>query len=345
MIRTKSIISGVNEVPREWVFEYYLKCERLCGQDVKMKSLFNPQDKNPSMYVYYSKSAGHYRFKDFSANKSGDGVTLVQILFNLTTRGEAAHKIIEDYNKFVLTNKEDYSLREFKVRQKYKVSHFETRGWTNLDAKYWTKFHIGSKKLERFKVVPLASYKMTKEEDGEIKELNVKGRDYIYGFFRTDGTLYKIYQPMVKDCKFIGIKDYIQGTDQLTFTVPYLIICSSLKDLMAFSELGYTNAEAVAPTSENTLIPEHIITAYKMKYKDICTLFDNDKAGIDAMAKYKEKYDIKSVHLELSKDLSDSVRDRGIHKVKEILTPLLKQALHVTTNNKTSGVSEIPHRD
>ena len=328
MIRTKSIISSINEIPREWVFEYYLKCEKLTGQNLKLKSVFGGDDKNPSMFIYYSEAVGYYKFKDHSSTKSGDGVTFVQEYFKLTTRGEAAHQIIMDYNKYILNDKEDYSLREFKVQQRYKVTDFATRAWTNLDQKYWTKFHIGSRKLAKFKVEPLAFYKMTKEEEGEVRELSVSGRHYIYGYFRTDGTLYMIYQPMVKDCKFIRIKDYIQGTDQLTFKVPYLIITSSLKDLMDFDTLGYTNAESVAPNSENTLIPEHIISAYKLKYKDICTLFDNDKAGIEAMKKYKEKYGIKPVHLELSKDLSDSVRDHGIHKVKEILTPLLKKALH-----------------
>lgn len=328
MIRTKQIVSGVNEIPREWVFEYYLKCEKLCGQDVKIKSIFNSEDKNPSMFIYFSQSAGYYKFKDFSAGKSGDGVTFVQEYFKLTTRGEAAHKIIEDYNKYTLTNKEDYSLREFKVQQRYKVTKFETRTWTNLDQKYWTKFHIGSKKLEKYKVQPLASYEMTKEEDGKTKQLNVSGRHYIYGYFRADGSLYMIYQPMVKDCKFIRIKDYIQGTDQLTFKAPHLIICSSLKDVMAFDALGYTNAEAVAPNSENTLIPEHVISGYKLKYKSVSTLFDNDKAGLDAMQKYKERYGIPGVHLQLSKDLSDSIRDCGIHKVKDVLTPLLKKTIH-----------------
>ena len=76
------------------------------------------------------------------------------------------------------------------------------------------------------------------------------------------------------------------------------------------------------------MIPEHIISAYKLKYKDICTLFDNDDPGIAAMTKYKDKYGIKSVHLDMSKDLSDSIKDQGIHKVKDTLTKLLKKALH-----------------
>jgi hypothetical protein len=96
---------------------------------------------------------------------------------------------------------------------------------------------------------------------------------------------------------------------------------------MAFNKLNYKNAEAIAPDSENTLIPEHIISAYKHKYKGICTLFDNDLAGIESMKKYKDKYDIPYVVLDMSKDLSDSLRDHNIIKVKEVLTPLLKQAL------------------
>jgi hypothetical protein len=327
MLSTKSLISSIEEVPREWVFEFYLNLEeKLTGQDVKLKSKFNHADKNPSMYVYYAKTPGKYMFKDFSANKAGDGVTLVQALFNLTSRGEAAHKIIEDYNHFTLTNKEDYKLREFKIRQKYKVSHFDVRGWNTSDEKYWMKYMIGSKLLEQYHVSPFNQYTMTKEEDEEKKKLVIKG-PRIYGYFRTDGTLYKIYQPMVRENKFIKVQDYIQGTDQLTMKVPFLVICSSLKDIMDFVKLGFNNAEAVAPDSENTLIPEHVIAAYRHKYKGVCTLFDIDEAGIKAMQTYKDKYSLPSVHLKMEKDLSDSVAAHGLHKVRETLTPLLKKAL------------------
>jgi len=55
MIRTKSLISDLQEIPKTWVFEYYLNLDdKLCGQDVKIKSVFNPNEKNPSMYIYYS---------------------------------------------------------------------------------------------------------------------------------------------------------------------------------------------------------------------------------------------------------------------------------------------------
>lgn len=326
MLRIKSLIIDIKEVPREWIFEYYLNLtEKLTGQDVKLKSAFNPNDKTPSMYIYYS-SSEVYKYKDFSTGKQGDAISLVQELFKLSTRGETAYKIIEDYNQYVLNNKDD-TVREFKKKSKYQISSFSVRNWTNLDAKFWNKFHINSKLLEFYNVTPIEEYKLTKEDDGEVKEVCIKGHN-IYGYFRKDGSLYKIYHPYVKDYKFIKVKDYIQGSDQLTMKVPYLVICSSLKDIMAFNKLGYKNAEAIAPDSENTLIPEHVINAYKLKYKSIVTLFDNDPAGIESMYKYHKKYDLPYVILDMSKDLSDSIRDHGILKVKQTLTPLLKLKLN-----------------
>jgi hypothetical protein len=329
MISTKNVTTSLSDVPREWIFEYYLKLEqKLHGQDVKMKSIFNKTDKNPSMYIYYNTRYKKYLFKDFSSDISGDGVDLVQKMYSLTTKGEASHMIIEDYNKWLLNNTGD-TMRTFKIQQKYRVKDFTTRVWNTDDQRYWSKYTIGSNLLETYKIAPLLEYTLEKEEDdGTITKRMVTG-PRLYGYFRNDGLLYKIYQPMIKDFKFIKIHGYIQGTDQLTVKVPYLIICSSMKDLMCFMKLGFRNAEAVAPDSENTLIPEHVVHAYKMKYKGICTLFDNDVAGIGAMKKYQTKYDIPSIHLELEKDLSDSIEKHGVRKVREILLPLLKKTFNV----------------
>lgn len=329
MLKTKLLITDITEVPREWIFEHYLQLqEKLTGQDVKIKSVFNKNERTPSMCIYYA-SNNTYKYKDFSTGKSGDAINLVMEITTpkLTTRGETAHKIIEDYNNFLLNNKDGYEIRNFKKRSKYKVVDFTTRGWSNFDEKYWSKFHINSKLLEFYKVAPLSDYKLQKEdEDGKIIEQVIKSTN-MYGYFRKDGTLYKIYHPLVKDYKFIKVQDYIQGMDQLTMKVPYLVICSSLKDIMAFTKLGYKNAEAIAPDSENTMIQEHVITALRHKYKSICTLFDNDAPGLESMKKYEEKYGLPYVVLPMSKDLSDSVRDTTLTKVRETLTPLLKQVL------------------
>lgn len=333
MLRTKLLVSSLDEIPREWVFEYYLKLGmKLTGQDEKIKSVFKADDKVPSLCVYYSKPVSSYRFKDFSSGHAGDGVTLVQHMFKLSSRGESAHKIIQDYNQYTLSgNKEDYSLREFKIQTRYKVTNFVKRSWMVHDQKFWNRFYIGSALLEEHFVFPLSSYTMTKEIEGEEKELVITGRN-IYGYFRKDGTLYKIYQPYVKENKFIKVREYLQGLDQLTMKVPYLGIVSSLKDLMFFKKLGFKNAEGVAPDSENVLIPDHIMQYLIPKYKAIFVLFDDDEAGRKAMQKYKDKYNLPSVIFTLAKDLSDAGEKHGLYKVREVITPILKATLNPITD-------------
>jgi hypothetical protein len=96
---------------------------------------------------------------------------------------------------------------------------------------------------------------------------------------------------------------------------------------MCFVKLGYQNIEAIAPDSENSMIPENIISQLKSKYKNVCVIFDNDDPGIKSMQRYKERYGLNYVILDMEKDLSDSVAMYGVIKVKEHLHPLLIKAL------------------
>ena len=331
MLRTKSLVSDFKEIPHTWIFESYLNLpERLNGQDVKIKSVFNSNDTNPSFFVYYSRTSNRYKFKDFSTDRQGDCVELVKELFNMPRRSDAVLKIINDYNEFLANTNGDYRLENFEVQERYHVDSYALRNWTDMDQKYWMRYKIGSKLLEHFNVHPLEQFVFKRGEE----KLVIK-RIGIYGFFRADGSLYKIYQPLVKNKKFIKVADYIQGTDQLKFDKPYLIICSSLKDVMAFKRLGFKNAEAVAPDSENTAIPEHIILAYKEKYNAVCTLFDNDEAGIKAMLKYKDAYDLPYAHLKLEKDLADCVEAHGIANTRIALYPVLTKAITGETKELT----------
>ena len=326
MLKTKGLIFELDDIPPTWVYEHYLSLkEKLSGQRVMVLSPFNANDKKPSFCLYTTDSSGRYRYNDFSTGLSGDQVEFVKEKFKLASRGEAYNKIIDDYRKWSLNN--SYEATEFKPREPYKVTGHTKRGWNMMDKRYWTEYNIDSAILEKYNVAPLESYIMSKEENGETKTLVISNREHMYGYFRNDGTLYKIYQPYVKDMKFIKIRNYIQGTEQLTYQKKYLIIVSSLKDLMALMKLGYNNIEAVAPDSENSVIGPHIISSYKQKYKGICTLFDNDPAGFLAASKYHNNYGINGIKLDLSKDLSDSIKAHSAHVVRVVLTPLLKQAL------------------
>jgi len=326
MISTKNLIYDLADVPREWVFEHYLNLtEKLTGQDIKIKSIFNTREKTPSMCVYLDRN-NIYKFKDFSSGNGGDCLSLVQNLFNLPTRGTASFKIIEDYNQYVLNNGFN-PIKSYKQHSKFKVTDYEMRHWNTLDQKYWMKYNIGSRLLSKYNVVPLEYYIMEKTDENDVlSSITIKG-NYVYGYFKDDGTLYKIYQPKVKDSKFIKVRDYIQGSEQLTYDKPYLIITSSLKDLMAYNKLKISNSESIAPDSENTMIPENIMSNISSKYKGVCVLFDNDEPGIRAAEKYKLKYGFNYIVLNLEKDLSDSIEKHGVEKTRNVLLPLLKEIL------------------
>jgi len=322
MLSTKFLISNITEVPDTWIFETYCKLDvKLTGQEVMIKSLFNPTEKIASFSVYFKD--GKYKFKDFSTGYGGDSISLVMKLFEIEYYA-AVEMIINGYNDYVLQNG-DYGIGEFKKHTKYKVTETCKRQWNVMDRDYWMSFDISSSVLEHYKVYPLSFYKMEKVDEYETKELNISGQ-YIYGYFKNDGTLYKIYQPKVQDKRFLKICNYIQGSEQLKFEQPFLLINKSMKDIVCFDGFHWP-FESVAPDSENTLIPREMISAWKHKYRLIITMMDNDDAGIRAMQRYKQVYGLPFIHLKMSKDLSDSVKDHTREKVKGELYQLLKNVI------------------
>lgn len=325
MISTKNLVSDLQDVPREWVFEYYLNLkEKLIGQDIKMLSAFNVKDKVPSMFVY--RNGDYYKFKDFSSGFQGDQIELVKCLFNYDTRFKAVNRILNDYQEYLKYNA-PAQRGPIQFHDKFKVTDFQMRHWNSQDSKFWMSFRISSSILEQYNVIPLEFFTMEKTEvDGSIVSYRFL-RPYVYGYFRQDGELYKIYMPKVPEKKFIKIQNYTQGIDQLQYDSKYLLIVSSLKDLMSFKKLGIGNVECIAPDSENTMIGESVINKLREKYSKIIVLFDNDEPGIKAAQRYQDKYNIPYVILEMSKDLSDSVRDHGIEPVRDQLLFLLKQVV------------------
>jgi hypothetical protein len=258
MIRTKNVITGIVDIPREWIFEYYLTLpEMLNGQNVKIKSPFNVSEKNPSFFVYFCKTSHYYKFKDFSTGESGDAVELVKLLRNCKTRSGATKQIIKDY-KIHLSNTNGKVKRESYIPQEqYKVIDFTPRNWNEIDKHFWTPFGITSAILRKYKVQPLKSYTIEKKLPDGKKSTIVLDKALMYGYFTEKGKLYKIYQPYVKNTKFFKVLDYVQGTDQLSKTKPNLVICSSLKDIMGMEALKFKSVDMVAPNSENTLIDEY----------------------------------------------------------------------------------------
>ncbi len=320
MISTKLLVGSSADVPSSWGFQYYLKLSQPLSSDgVKMHSVFR-KEKTPSMYIYYNDSKSDWYYKDFSSGNGGNLLQLVQDLFRMSF-SEAKLKVLRDYNDFVMSHGE-FKVEQFKSGARYRVTSFEKRQWFTQDKEYWVPYGIGSNMLEKYNIQPLREYTMSKNDDViTIKHSN------IYGFFRADGTLYKIYQPKLIKKKFIKVADYTQGLDQLKYDKPYLVICSSLKDAMCMLLMGF-NIEVIAPDSENSIIKPSIINLMKEKYEKIITIFDNDEAGKNGILKYQQIYGIPGAVLEMEKDIADSVYVHKIKEVKQKLIPILEETLN-----------------
>jgi len=325
MINTKNKVYDVRNVPSYWVFQYYINLDqKLSGQNIKIRSIWNTEDSVPSMCIYVDTNKKEYLFKDFSSGKFGDKITFVMEYFNMAYL-QAIKKILLDYNEYVRKNgKLKFG---FKPIGKWKVDYISNRKWSENDAKYWLQYRIESAILDRYNVKPIDYYNLKKETGEETKEISIKN-SYIYGYYNNLSEIYKIYQPMKRDNKFLKVSDHIQGLDQLTYNKKVLIICSSLKDLMCLMSFNYKTVEAIAPDSENTIIKPYIIENLKNKYNFLITLLDNDEPGKKAMARYKELYNIPGFSINLSKDFSDSVRDHGPQAVHAEFKSLLQKYLN-----------------
>lgn len=324
MFSSKSFISDVNEIPSSWIFENYLGLSQsLSGQSIRINSLFNVNDKTPSMYIYYNEESSSYKFKCFSTGKSGGPVDIMMYIWQATFM-ETSQRIIKDYADYLKTGK----ICETKIveHSKWKVDKWQTRGWTKNDAQFWSEYNIGSQLLEQHNVVPIDRYVMQKVAyDKNVEQEFTIVSKHVYGFFTKSGILYKIYQPKNRDRKFIKICDYIQGYDQLQ-KKPILVIASSLKDCMAIKSMNL-NVDVIAPDSENTMLHEDVIFEFKDLYQGIVTVFDSDEAGIKAMKTYEQKYKIPFCYLPLEKDIADIVKEHGVKKAILEFVPKLHNAL------------------
>ena len=328
MLSTKNIVISPADVPPSWIFEFYLKLPvKITNEQIRIKSVFNSKDSNPSFYIYRSKTTGKLRFKDHSTSREGDAVELVQQLYNLNSRFEAGLQIISDYQEYLKNNPNAVS--DFSGGfLEYKVVGFDRRPWNSLDFEYWREYSIPFSRLEEYKVFPLAYIIISRDK---INRRIIK-RDHMYGFFKNNGQLYKIYRPK-DEHKFFEVRDWIHGWEQLTFKKPYLLIGSSMKDILAFKSLNISNVEVLAPKSENTMISRKLILGLQERYKAIVTLFDPDPTGIMSMDKYEEEYGISKVVMNIEKDLARAIKIHKPRNIAELLIPMLVKAFTKNTRS------------
>jgi SpoVK/Ycf46/Vps4 family AAA+-type ATPase len=175
--------------------------ERMIDQTVG--EMYATTDANRFLEVTYQNGEKEILyFKDFSSGYQGDNIELVRYMFNMQNRGQATNKIIEDYQEYLKFNTKRENI-DVIAHDRFKIVDYEMRHWQEHDQKYWSRFHIGSKMLDFYNVIPLSYYTMEKVDiAGQVRSFKTENA-FIYGYFKNDGTLYKVYKPMDKERKFI----------------------------------------------------------------------------------------------------------------------------------------------
>lgn len=325
MFSLNNFVCDIKDVPSDWIFEHYLELQDLLkGQSVRINSVFNPHDKTPSMYLYYNQEKSQYRFKCFSTGRGGSAVDLMMHLWK-ADYVTAVNTIIKDYSVYKKSG--HISVKKDFNNVHWIVSDYTTRDWNTHDAKFWLQFNIGSDVLNAYNVVPIASYTMCKKiNDTFTDEMFTVAKENVYGYFNNNHELYKLYQPLKLDKKFLKLGDCIQGLEQLE-NKRFLVITSSLKDCMAIKSIPKLNIDVVAPDSENSKLSDKQINKFKTQYEAVVTYMDSDKAGIDSMQYYLNKFNIPFCYIPLEKDFSDMIKFHGVKKAAYEFIPVLDKAI------------------
>lgn len=324
MLSTKvvSSIEDIKHIPETWIYEHFLNLSvKLTGQNITLSSVFT-QEKTPSFFIYFKNNK--YLFKDFSSGYGGDAIQLIMKLYSCTYL-EALNLIYKTYSNSNI-NKTANQLN-YKIKSKFKINNYEIREYNINDKTFWTKYNIGKKLLTKHDVYPLSFFELNNEE----KVLTYRA-PLIYGYFNNEGKLLRIYVPSINKgvkSKFFIINPFeIQGYNQLDYSCDYLIITSSMKDLLTIKSFNIKNLTGIAVLNETVKLNSGVMSSLFKKFKKIFILLDNDKAGIKSTQEYVLLYpNLVPLYLTLSKDISDSVVEYGVDFTKKELYKLIKSKL------------------
>ena len=305
------------------LYSFYLGEELQIGQAIS--SPFR-EDKNPSFVFFKGTTDNKLMWHDFATGDSGDIVSFVRQIFNLTYKG-ALQKMYEA----TLNKKVSFSTKGINIAEDLKsvktIISIKRKNFTVTDDQYWGQFGLDRTNLKFFEVYPISAFWVNDEPQPYTytKEQPM----YAYKMYNR----FKIYRPFSPNKKNkwrtnTRVND-IQGWAQLPYKGSLLIITKSLKDVMVLRKLGYY---AIAPGSESANIPEKIMNQLKERYKKIIILFDYDDGGLNGASKLSKKHNIDKIFIPYeykeiynAKDVSDFYKEFGKTKTKQMLRQIIKR--------------------
>jgi hypothetical protein len=314
------------DVTKELLLSYHCQekyMEHYLGVHVGRGLFKSPlrSDKRPTC-AFYKNKKGELIMKDFGSTFSGNFINVVMAKFDVGYHQALRiiandFGIVKDSKLKVNKPKIEYSGNILKEHEQSRIQ-IEAKEFSEKELKWWQSFGVSEKTLSLFKIYSCKHVFL----NGNVFATSTDNAP-IFGYYggKKDGVEHwRIYMPTKKTYRFISnwTKYMIQGSHVLPKDGEVLIITKSMKDCMAFYDLGIT---AIAPCSETVFLHENQLEALKKRFKHIVVFFDNDIAGISNMRKIKKKYPELIFYfiprkLEV-KDLSDAIKKYGKEKVKD----------------------------
>ena len=284
-----------------------------------MNSPLRSDDKMPSFAIFPTKD-GTLLFKDHGTGIAGNAVKFLKLYKGIQTRDELERELLRIVRIYNLDTSKV-------VKNTYTSQHDVDIGivrqpFTEVDKRYWKKFHISINTLKKFNVFSIKYFLCNRVVRGTYREDSPMYAYKVYDRF-------KIYRPLAS--KYTKWRTnltnrYIQGLAELPKEGGnLLIITKSLKDVMCLYEMGFN---AIAASSETTFIPDDILKSLRSKWKYIVILYDRDKTGMKTAREYSKQYKLDAIFVHKkfkAKDISDAVRDNGFFAVKEWLTKTVER--------------------
>ena len=214
--------------------------------------------------------------------------------------------------------------------------------FSNEALEYWKQYGITSDILEVYNVKQISYFKV-RQFGTHIPKSEKYAFAYCFGNYR-----YKIVRPNVKslqkkwltNCPFT----VVQGLPVLPLQGDLLFITKALKDVMTFYSMGIN---AIAPQSENSLLPKRIVELIKRRYTTSIIYYDNDGPGKEAAKKHSKFYGMDYIHNPLGdpKDPSDFYKEKGEGAFRITLNQLLQDVKNNVHSGECSITEEQQNKD
>jgi len=275
------------------VDDYDVYCEYI-GTDleigVKYSSPLRDGDDDPSFVLFQSNRDHKIMFKDHATGQTGNVFHFLNLFLGISLH-DVYKQINYDFNLGLDGVDPDKEFKPIKkervkvIREPLTIKVTSKEKFSKTFLNYWDALGISKEMCERYYV-----------SDVEVIHFITKSaHKFVYPkslciAYQILGT-YKIYQPLGERAfKFRNNYPYryVEGAIQLDFANDFCIITKSTKECMWFRE--HFGWDAVASTSENTMISDYFFKTTLSKYKHVFIWLDLDTPGVRAQAKYLEKY-------------------------------------------------------